>query len=160
MASSFAMKQSRTDLNLSVRTTRKQEFLAQMECVVPWAALVELIAPYYFEGKNGRSPFVLETMLRMHFMQQWCNLSDPAMRACPSPSARTVARREHHPALSPPSGKAQAGRSDPGYCQRTLSHCPGPPSQGRYGSRRHTYSCLQLHQEQRQSQRPRDAFKL
>ena len=43
------------------------------------AALVELIAPYYPEGKNARSPFALETMLRIHFMQQWFNLSDPAM---------------------------------------------------------------------------------
>ena len=50
-----------------------------MEQVVPWAALVELIAPYYPEGKNGRPPFALETMLRVHFMQQWFSLSDPAM---------------------------------------------------------------------------------
>ena len=50
-----------------------------MDCVVPWAALVELIAPYYPEGKNGRPPFALETMLRVHFMQQWFTLSDPAM---------------------------------------------------------------------------------
>ena len=50
-----------------------------MNRVVPWAALVELIAPYYPEGKNGRPPFALETMLRIHFMQQWFTLSDPAM---------------------------------------------------------------------------------
>ena len=73
------MKQSSLDLNLSTRRTRKQEFLAQMERVVPWAALVELIAPYYPEGKNGRPPFALETMLRVHFLQQWFSLSDPAM---------------------------------------------------------------------------------
>ena len=73
------MKQTRLDLNLSIRKTRKQEFLAQMEVVVPWSALVELIAPYYPEGKNGRPPFALETMLRVHFMQQWFSLSDPAM---------------------------------------------------------------------------------
>ena len=80
MASSFPMKQTSLDLNLSVKRTRKQEFLAQMERVVPWAALVELIAPYYPEGKNGRPPFALETMLRIHFMQQWFSLSDPAMQ--------------------------------------------------------------------------------
>ena len=79
MASSAPMKQSSLDLNLSTRRTRKQEFLAQMERVVPWAALVELIAPYYPEGKNGRPPFALETMLRVHFLQQWFSLSDPAM---------------------------------------------------------------------------------
>ena len=47
--------------------------------MVPWAALVELIAPYYPEGRTGRPPFSLETMLRIHFMQQWFTLSDPAM---------------------------------------------------------------------------------
>ena len=50
-----------------------------MNRVVPWVALVELIAPYYPEGKNGRLPFVLETMVRIHFMQQWFTLSAPAM---------------------------------------------------------------------------------
>lgn len=70
------MKQSSLDLNLSAKSTPKQEFLAQMEHVVPWTALVELIAPYYPEGKNGRPPFALETMLRIHCRQQWCRLSD------------------------------------------------------------------------------------
>ena len=73
------MKQSRLDLNLSVKKTRKREFLSEMDLVVPWAALVELIAPYYPEGRQGRPPFPLETMLRVHFMQQWFTLSDPAM---------------------------------------------------------------------------------
>ena len=73
------MKQSSLDLNLSVKKTLKREFLFEMDRVVPWAALVELIAPYYPEGKNGRPPFALETMLRVHFMQQWFTLSDPAM---------------------------------------------------------------------------------
>ena len=73
------MKQSRLDLNLSVKKTRKREFLSEMDLVVPWAALVELITPYYPEGRQGRPPFPLETMLRVHFMQQWFTLSDPAM---------------------------------------------------------------------------------
>jgi len=50
------MKQSSLDLNLSTNKTRKQELLAQMDLVVPWAASVDLIAPYYPEGKNGRPP--------------------------------------------------------------------------------------------------------
>ena len=79
MASLQAMKQSRLDLNLSTKKTRKQELLAQMELVVPWGALVELIAPYYPEGKNGRPPFALQTMLRIHCMQQWFDLSDLGM---------------------------------------------------------------------------------
>ena len=62
MASVQPMKQTSLDLNLSARRTRKQEFLAQMECVVPWTALVELIAPYYPEGKNGRPLFALSNL--------------------------------------------------------------------------------------------------
>jgi len=73
------MKQAALDLSLSVNKTRKHEFLAQMDKVVPWAALVELIAPYYPDGKKGRPPFSLETMLRTHFLQQWFILSDPGM---------------------------------------------------------------------------------
>ena len=73
------MKQSTLDLNLSIKKTRKAEFLFEMDRVVPWAALLQLIAPYYPEGRNGRPPFALETMLRVHFMQQWFGLSDPAM---------------------------------------------------------------------------------
>ena len=73
------MKQAALALNLSMKKTRKREFLEQMERVVPWAALVALIAPYYPEGRTGRPPFALETMLRTHFLQQWFSLSDPAM---------------------------------------------------------------------------------
>ena len=72
------MKQATLPLDLSVKKTRKQVFLEQMDDVVPWAALVELIALYYPEGKTGRPPFSLQTMLRTHFMQQWFSLSDPA----------------------------------------------------------------------------------
>lgn len=73
------MKQATLNLDLSAKKTRKQVFLDQMDQVVPWAALVELIAPYYPEGLKGRPPFSLTTMLRVHFMQQWFTLSDPAM---------------------------------------------------------------------------------
>ena len=73
------MKQAVLNLSLSVKKTRKQVFLAQMDIVVPWAALVDLIAPYYPEGKTGRPPFSLQTMLRIHFLQQWFTLSDPGM---------------------------------------------------------------------------------
>ena len=73
------MKQAALNLDLSVKKTRKQVFLEQMGQVVPWAALGELIAPFYPEGRNGRPPFSLATMLRIHFMQQWFTLSDPAM---------------------------------------------------------------------------------
>ena len=73
------MKPTDLGLNLTTKRTRKREFLAQMERVVPWTALVELVVPYAPEGKKGRSPFAVEAMLRIHFMQQWFTLSDPAM---------------------------------------------------------------------------------
>ena len=92
------MKQSSLDLNLSTRKTRKQELLAQMDRVVPWAALVVLIAPYYPEGKNGRPPFALETMLRIHCMQQWFTLSDLAMEEAffDTPIYREFAQLDAH----------------------------------------------------------------
>ena len=73
------MKQATLDLKLDIKKTRKREFLAQMDKVVPWDELVALLAPYYPEGKNGRPPFSLHSMLRIHFLQQWFSLSDPAM---------------------------------------------------------------------------------
>ena len=73
------MKQATLGLSLDIKKTRKRQFFEQMDQVVPWTALVELIAPYYPEGKTGRPPFSLVTMLRVHFMQQWFTLSDPAM---------------------------------------------------------------------------------
>jgi IS5 family transposase len=50
-----------------------------MDRVVPWTELVSLISPFMPEGRRGRPPFAVEVMLRIHFMQQWFNLSDPAM---------------------------------------------------------------------------------
>jgi IS5 family transposase len=76
---SLPMKQAALSPSLDIKKTRKRRFLEQMNQVVPWAALVELMAPYYPEGRTGRPPFELETMLRTHFMQQWFTLSDPAM---------------------------------------------------------------------------------
>ena len=73
------MKQASLELNLTVRKTRKQVFLEQMDKVVPRDELEQLIAPCYSEGIKGRPPFALQTMLRIHFMQQWFNLGDQAM---------------------------------------------------------------------------------
>ena len=65
------MKQTDLGLNLASKCKRKSEFFAQMKRLVPSADLVNLIALYYPEGKNGRPPFALETMPGVHFMQQW-----------------------------------------------------------------------------------------
>ncbi len=64
---------------LSSKRTRKREFLDEMNLVVPWLELVGLIQPHAPAGKTGRAPFAVETLLRIHFMQQWFTLSDPAM---------------------------------------------------------------------------------
>jgi IS5 family transposase len=73
------MKQLGLGLNLSTKKTRKREFLEEMERVVPWAALVQIVEPHYPRAKTGRPPFDIETMLRIHYLQQWFGLSDPAM---------------------------------------------------------------------------------
>src|SRR5919108_775178 len=59
--------------------TRRERFLKEMETVVPWKELVAVIAPYYPVAGNGRPPIGLERMLRIYFLQQWFDLSDPAM---------------------------------------------------------------------------------
>ncbi|WP_417276295.1 IS5 family transposase [Castellaniella sp.] len=61
------------------KVTRREKFLAQMERAIPWKVFAELIEPHYPKAGNGRRPYPLEVMLRIHFMQQWFNLSDPAM---------------------------------------------------------------------------------
>jgi transposase, IS5 family len=73
------MKQHSLGLRQTSKRTRRREFLDEMERVVPWSDLVALVAPYMPEGKRGRPPFAVEVMLRIHFMQQWFTLSDPAM---------------------------------------------------------------------------------
>jgi len=66
-------------LNLSTKRTRKREFPDEMNRVVPWSRIIALIEPHYQEGKTGTPPFPVETMLRIHCLQQWFGLSDPAM---------------------------------------------------------------------------------
>lgn len=61
------------------KVTRRERFLAEMDAVIPWKALTELIEPHYPKTGNGTQPMPLERMLRIHFMQHWFNLSDPAM---------------------------------------------------------------------------------
>jgi transposase, IS5 family len=73
------MKQLGLGLNLSTKKTRKREFLEEMERVVPWGVLVQIVEPHYPKAKTGRPPFGIETMLRIHYLQQWFGLSDPAM---------------------------------------------------------------------------------
>jgi transposase, IS5 family len=61
------------------KKTKRALFLEEMEQVVPWAKLCGLIEPHYPKGSNGRPPVGVERMLRIYFLQQWFNLSDPAV---------------------------------------------------------------------------------
>ena len=60
------------------RATRKAEFLARMERLMPWSAFCALIEPHYPKAGNGRPPVGLERMLRMYCLANWFNLSDEA----------------------------------------------------------------------------------
>ena len=59
------------------KVTRRERFLAEMDAVIPWRRLLALIEPHYPKAGNGRQPLGLEKMLRIYFLQQWFNLSDP-----------------------------------------------------------------------------------
>jgi IS5 family transposase len=61
------------------KKTRRQIFLEEMEEVVPWRELCALVEPHYPKPGNGRPPVGVERMLRIYFLQQWFNLSDPAV---------------------------------------------------------------------------------
>jgi IS5 family transposase len=59
------------------KVTRRERFLAEMDAVIPWSRLIVQIEPHYPKAGQGRQPLGLEKMLRIYFLQQWFNLSDP-----------------------------------------------------------------------------------
>jgi transposase, IS5 family len=61
------------------KVTRRERFLSEMDQVIPWGSLLALIEPHYSKAGNGTQPMPMQRMLRIYFMQQWFNLSDPAM---------------------------------------------------------------------------------
>ena len=61
------------------KETRRAVFLEEMEQVVPWGKLCALVEPHYPKPGNGRPAVGMERMLRIYFLQQWFNLSDPAV---------------------------------------------------------------------------------
>ena len=76
------------------KKTRRAAFLEEMEQVVPWGDLASRVEPYYPRAGNGRRPVGVERMLRIYFLQQWFNLSDPAVEEAlyDSPILREFAR--------------------------------------------------------------------
>ena len=73
------MSLSRGGFDRYGKSTRRAVFLSEMNRVVPWAELCALIEPHYPKPGRGRPPVGLERMLRIHFLQHWFNLSDPAV---------------------------------------------------------------------------------
>ena len=62
------------------KANRRDQFLEEMEQIIPWLGLCEVIEPFYPKAEGaGRPPVGLERMLRIHFLQHWFNLSDPAV---------------------------------------------------------------------------------
>jgi hypothetical protein len=106
--------QDNTGFEQHRRPTRRDQFLATMEQIVPWAELCGVIEPHYPKAGNGRPPVGLQRMLRMYFVQHWFNLADAACEDAlldspallrfvghrPGPRAR--ARRDHAVEVSAP----------------------------------------------------------
>src|SRR6202521_4133196 len=63
--------------NTKGKVTKRERFLAEMDAVIPWSRLIALIEPHYPKAGQGRQPLGLAKMLRIYFLQQWFNLSDP-----------------------------------------------------------------------------------
>jgi IS5 family transposase len=62
------------------KTTRRTKFLLEMDRIVPWKRLRQIVRPFYYKGEGvGRRPIELERMLRIYFLQHWFSLSDPAV---------------------------------------------------------------------------------
>lgn len=62
------------------KPTRCERFLNEMAQVIPWGELAGGLEPFYPNPAGaGRPPVGVDRMLRMHFLQQWFNLSDPAV---------------------------------------------------------------------------------
>jgi hypothetical protein len=140
------------------KTTPRATFLAEMERVVPWPALCGLTEPFYPKAGNGRPPVGVERMLRIYFLQQWFNLSDPAVGEAlydslamrgfvgidlgrePVPDETTIVP------LSPPAGNARAG---PAAVRRGAAASDGEGTEGghRHDRRRHDHQCAVFHQE-------------
>ena len=59
------------------KVTRRERFLQEMDRVIPWGTVFAIILPHYVKAGRGRRPLPLETMLRVYFLQQWFDLSDP-----------------------------------------------------------------------------------
>ena len=93
------MERSFADLEYETkkRKTRQERFLGRMDALIPWCKLLEEIKPYYPCAEKRRVPYPLESMLRVHCVQLFYNLSDPAMEDMGTPEkARIRHQRTFH----------------------------------------------------------------
>jgi hypothetical protein len=138
-----------------------------MDQVVPWIGLLGLIEPFYPKADGGRKPYPQDTMLRIHLLQNWFSLSDPAMEealyeitpmrqfarltlSAPIPEDTTIMNFRH--LLE----KHQLAPCNPRGHQR-LSARKRPVAAPRHHRRCHHHSCPQLDQERGRQARSRDA---
>src|SRR5438445_10495510 len=133
---------SQTSFEKYGRKSKREQFLETMEEIVPWAELSALIEPHYPKAGNGRQPVGFAIMLRVYFLQQWFNLSDPgvedALYESPAlrrfagvdlgrsaaPDETTILRFRH--LLEEPAGGARSVRPDAGHGE-PVSGAPGHP---------------------------------
>jgi len=131
------------------RKTRRAIFLEEMEQVVPWRELCALVEPHYPKPGNGRPPMGVERILRIYFLQQWFNLSDPGVEEAlydsavmrqfvgidlgcePAPDETTVCK---FPALA---GRTPTGGTDSGAGKSTLASAGGANHDGHDRGRDH-----------------------
>ena len=122
------------ELTTAKKQTKREKFLSEMEAVVPWQSLIELIEPHYPKAskKGGRPPYPLATMLRIHLLQQWYSLSDPAMEEAlievptKSPQPAAGIGRARVPSLKPARAQLR-GQTSRTCCPRG---CGGGVRQG------------------------------
>ena len=103
---------------LFTKRTRKRVFLDEMDLAVLWREMVGFIQPFVPMGtgvKGGRPTFAVETMLRIHFLQQWTGLSDPVMEEAlhDKPLYCEFARLDATLIAAPSSTKNSRGERDP-----------------------------------------------
>ena len=146
------------------KKTRREVFLEEMEQVVPWKALLKVIEPFYPVAGRGRKPYALDSMLRVHLMQNWFALSDPAMEEAlyeiaslrsfarlnlnePIPDETTILK------LQAPARSQRSGRGHPEGGQRAAG-AQGLAAQARQHRGRHHHRCAEFDQERGRQTRP------
>jgi IS5 family transposase len=144
------------------KKTRREAFLGEMELVVPWKAMLKVIEPHYPVAGRGRRPYPLQAMLRVHLMQNWFALSDPAMEEAlyeiaslrtfaglgleAIPDETTILNFRHLLKASSGRRHLQAGQRPPGQ--------EGAAAEERFHRRRDDHLSAQFHQERERRARP------